>query len=127
MGVNKVQLANGETLVDMSDATATAATVLAGYTAYGADGNLIVGTAASTKRTELNITLTASGWVDNQQTVSASDVTAASSVFVSGDDGSEPEYGTCEVWCSGQADGSLTFSCTYLPMEDLVANVLILT
>lgn len=127
MAVNKVEY-YGNTLVDMTDATATAETVVAGYTAYGADGNLIIGTASSTKRTEVNITLPASGWnSDNQQTVSVSGVTAGSTIIAGGDQGSEPEYSTCEVYCSAQADGSLTFSCTYLPMEDVVANVLILT
>lgn len=127
MGVNKVQLANGETLVDLSDATATSETVLAGYTAYGADGNLILGTAASTKRTEVNIALPVSGWVDNEQTVAVPAAVSGCTVFVGGDSGSEPEYSTCEVYASGQADGSLTFSCTYLPMEDVVANVVILS
>lgn len=126
MGINVVNY-GGRTLVDMRNATATAATVLTGYTAYGADGNLIVGTASSTKRTEINILLSRSGWVDNQQTVSVPGVTVDSTVIVGGDQGSEPEYSTCEVYCSAQADGSLTFSCTYLPMEDVVANVLILT
>lgn len=127
MGVNKVQLANGETLVDLSDATATSETVLAGYTAYGADGNLILGTAASTKRTEVNITLPVSGWVDNEQTVAVPAAVSGCTIFVGGDSGSESEYSTCEVHASGQADGSLTFSCTYLPMEDVVANVVILS
>lgn len=127
MAVNKVEY-YGNTLVDLTDATATAETVLAGYTAYGADGNLIRGTASSMKRTEVNITLSASRWNDNnQQTVSVSGVTAGSTIISGGDEGSEPEYSTCEVYCSGQANGSLTFSCTYLPMEDVVANVLILT
>lgn len=126
MGVNVVNY-GGKTLVDMRNATATAETVLAGYTAYGADGNLITGTASSTKRTEVNATLPKSGWdANNQQTVSISGVTASSTIVCGGDEGSEPEYSTCDVYCSGQADGSLTFSCTYLPMEDLVANVLIL-
>ena len=46
MGVNKV-VYGGQTVVDMTDATATADTVLAGYTAYGADGERIVGTASA--------------------------------------------------------------------------------
>ena len=127
MGVSIVRLASGETLVDMSDATITEDTVLEGYTGYGANGELIVGKAASTKRSEINITLPASGWVDNQQTIAVSGVASGSPVIVGGDSGSEPEYSTCEVCCSAQSDGSLTFSCTYLPMEDVVANVLILT
>lgn len=126
MGINVVKY-GGETLVDMRDATATAETVLAGYTAYGADGNLILGTASSTKRTEINVLLSHSMWDDNQQTVSVSGVTTNSTVIVGSDDGSEPEYSECEIYCSGQANGSLTFSCTVLPLEDVVANVLILT
>lgn len=126
MGVNVVNY-GGRTLVDMRNATATTETVLAGYTAYGADGNLIYGTAKSTNRKEVSITLATSAWVDNQQTISVEGVSVLSTVICGGDDGSEPEYSTCEVYCSGQADGSLTFSCTYLPMEDVVANVLILT
>lgn len=126
MGINVVTY-GGKTLVDMTDATATSETVLAGYTAYGADGNLIVGSATSTKRSEINITLPKSDWVDNQQTIVVPGVTSGSTVIVGGDSGSEPEYSTCEVYCSAQSDGSLTFSCTYLPMEDVVANVLILT
>lgn len=126
MGVNVVTY-GGRTLVDMTDATATAETVLAGYTAYGADGNLIHGTAASTKRTEINITLSASGWTDNQQTVSVPGVTATSTIFVGGDMGSEPEYSGCGVYCSGQGNGTLTFSCSVDPSEDVVADVIILT
>lgn len=37
---------NGTTIVDMTDATATADKILAPYTAYGADGSLLVGTAS---------------------------------------------------------------------------------
>ncbi|MBP5597719.1 MAG: hypothetical protein J6Y02_20275 [Pseudobutyrivibrio sp.] len=44
--VNKVQLADGTSLIDISDTTATAATILEGYTAYGANGQKITGTAS---------------------------------------------------------------------------------
>lgn len=74
-----------------------------------------------------NVTLPVSGWANNKQTLAVSGVTTNSTIFVSGDSGSEPEYSTCEVYCSAQANGSLTFSCTYLPMEDVVANVCIIT
>ena len=42
--VNKVIYGN-RTLIDISDTTATAQTILTGYTAYGADGNKITGAA----------------------------------------------------------------------------------
>ena len=53
--VNKVVLGN-ETLVDLTDATATADKILTGYTAYGSDGNKLTGTAgASVSGTVLTI------------------------------------------------------------------------
>ena len=45
--VNKVQLADGTSLIDISDTTATASEILQGYTAYGADGSKLTGTATS--------------------------------------------------------------------------------
>lgn len=45
--VNKVQLADGTSLIDISDTTATADKILSGYTAYGADGSKLTGTATS--------------------------------------------------------------------------------
>ena len=127
MAVNVVKLANGETVIDLSNATITEDTVLEGYIGYGANGEPIVGKAASTKRSELNIILPKADWVNNQQTIAVPEVARRSTVIVGGDSGSEPEYSTCEVYCSAKSEGSLTFSCTYLPMEDVVANVLILT
>lgn len=46
MSVNKV-VYNGKTLVDMTGATATAAQILSGYTAYGKNGAIMSGTANS--------------------------------------------------------------------------------
>ena len=45
--VNKVQLADGTSLIDISDTTATADKILTGYTAYGADGSKLTGTASA--------------------------------------------------------------------------------
>lgn len=122
MSINKVQLANGETLIDLTDATATAETILAGYTAYGADGDLISGIASSLSKTEVSVSLPVSGWVNNQQTVSVAGVTTASTVCVRGDSAS---YDNCYVYCSAQSNGSLTFSCVLHPLEVVTAIVVI--
>ena len=45
--VNKVDSADGTSLIDISDTTATADKILQGYGAYGADGAWINGTATS--------------------------------------------------------------------------------
>lgn len=43
MGVNKVQLANGETIIDISDSTVTPETLAEGVTAHDASGQKITG------------------------------------------------------------------------------------
>lgn len=125
MGVSKV-VYDGRTLVDLTDTTATEDTILAGYTAYGADGERIVGTAASTRRVEVNVTLTADGWADGSQSVAVEGVTADATVIVGGDLGSEPEYTGRGVYCCGQGEGTLTFACAETPTQDVVANAAIL-
>lgn len=126
MGVNVVKLANGETIVDMTGATITPETVMEGYMGYGANGEPVVGTATTAKHFAKNVTLPASGWMDNQQNVTVSGVLADNekcTVIAGPDVGSAEEYLDCEVWCSAQGDGTLTFSCTYEPNVDLTANV----
>ena len=44
MPTNKVQLSDGTVLVDLTDDTVTADTIVSGYTAHDASGNSIVGT-----------------------------------------------------------------------------------
>lgn len=74
-----------------------------------------------------NVTLSVHGWNDeNEQIVNVEGITETNTVIVGGDLGSEPHYTDCEVYCSGQSDGTLTFKCTLPPSEDLVANVAIL-
>ena len=124
MGVNKV-IYVGKTLVDMTDATATPETVLEGYTAYGANGTRIVGTASATKRREVTISLPLAGWADGEQTVTVPGVTVDATVIIGGDPGSD--YNEFEVYCSGQGSGTLTFVAPYQPNDDLTANAVILT
>lgn len=129
MGVNVVKYGS-KTILDLTDATATAADILEGATAYGASGELLTGTAKSgSSRQEYQITLTANGWTtdantgDWTQTVSTPAVSSSSTVFVGPDDGSQQEYEASEVWCYAQGAGTLTFHAVYPLLEDVVANV----
>ena len=73
--------------------------------------------------TSITVTLTASGWSGNAQTVSASNVTASNIVWVSPAPASFDAYGKAGVRATSQADGSITFACTKVPTEDLSVEV----
>ena len=105
------------------DENLKSANIAQGVSIFGVSGTLKPGGTM----TEQQITLSTSKWSSKKQTVSVSGMTADATIVVYGDDASEPEYGMCGVKCSGQANGSLTFSCDYLPSINLVANVLIFT
>ena len=72
------------------------------------------------------VTLSTSGWSDNVQTVSVTDVTASNTVIVSPAPTSLTAYGEAGVYCSAQAAGTLTFTCEDTPEVDLAVNVVIL-
>lgn len=127
MGVNVVTF-GGQKIVDLRDATATPESILSGYTAYGADGNKIIGTASATKRLEVTVRLPPAAWdSDGEQTVTVAGVTATATVIVTGSEASQPEYDACAVVCSGQGAGTLTFSCGIRPGEELAADIAIFT
>lgn len=71
--------------------------------------------------------LSASGWSNNQQTVSVSGVNANNVVIVTAAPASYEHYNECAVRCSAQGNGTLTFTCTDKPTAALTANVLILS
>lgn len=126
MAVNHIVI-NGETILDMRGATATAADIPEGLTAFGATGELLVGTAKTTRRTEVTVPLPMPGWTDMTQTVAVDGMTAGATVITGADLGSETEYTDCGVYCSAQSAGELTFSCASVPAEDLTANVVFFT
>ena len=80
---------------------------------------------AEKARLERTATLQASAWVSNAQTIPVSGVTVSSLVVVSAAPASHVAYGEAGVYCSVQAEGSLTFSCSDVPTEDLSVNVVI--
>lgn len=81
---------------------------------------------AEGKHTPSSVTLTASGWSNNSQTISVSGMTATLDVVVSPAPDSYEDWGSAGVFCSAQGAGTLTFSCKETPSSSLTANLLIL-
>lgn len=67
--------------------------------------------------------LLAANWSSNIQTVSVTGVTANNVVMVSPSPVSATEYAQCGILCTAQAAGTLTFTCTSVPTNDLTVNV----
>lgn len=80
---------------------------------------------AGTKATA-TVTLTAAGWVENAQTVGAEGVTETNHVLITPAPESYVAYGESVVYCTGQGDGTLAFTCDEVPTVDLNVNVLIM-
>lgn len=72
-------------------------------------------------------TLTTSGWSNNTKTVNVSGVTASNTVVVSPAPSSVSDYAAAGIYCSAQASGTLTFTCTTVPSAAITVNVLIFT
>ena len=70
------------------------------------------------------ITLSANGWTDNTQVVAVEGVTSDNNILVSAN-GEPTSYIRAGVYCSAQAEGSLTFKCATTPTEDIMVNVII--
>ena len=73
------------------------------------------------------IALTAAGWNNNTQTISISEVGANNTILVGAEIASQTEYRNCQVQCTTQISGSLTFTCVTVPTNDLIVNVTIFT
>ena len=76
--------------------------------------------------TNKTVTLSASGWSNNKQTVSATGVTADNNVFVSPAPESHAAYCKSGVRCTAQAEGTLTFTCDKVPDSALSVNLAII-
>lgn len=73
------------------------------------------------------VTLAADEWDALAQTVSVSGVTATNIVQISAASKADADAWTaCGIWCDAQGSGTLTFSCTAAPEDDVELNVLIL-
>ena len=75
----------------------------------------------------LVITLTSAGWTNNEQTVTATWVTASNSVIISPAPTYINDYTDAKIYCSAQGTDSLTFTCDSTPASDIEVNVLVLS
>jgi hypothetical protein len=73
----------------------------------------------------ISVTLSASWWSNNSQTVTATWVTTTNSVVISPDPSSFEDYTWATIYCSAQATNSLTFTCSDVPSNDITVNVMI--
>lgn len=86
--------------------------------AHGVDYQLPIKTAT--------VTLPTSGWSENAQTASVSDVAADSIVVVAPAPASRKAYIEADVYCSAQGNGTLIFRCEDVPSAALTVNVQII-
>ena len=85
----------------------------------------LVNLGAQAQHTPVTVTLPASGWTNNRQTVTVSGVTADNTVIPGPAPASHMAYAENGVYCSAQGKDSLTFTCDYVPDDDLTINVAI--
>lgn len=71
----------------------------------------------------ITITLSSSGWSNNQQFVTATGVTADNDVFVSPAPGSYDAYCKAGILCETQTNNRLTFKCLKKPTSNLTVYV----
>lgn len=74
--------------------------------------------------TAVTVSLTVAGWADNQQTVSASNVTTSNIVWVSPAPASFDTYAEAGIRAITQGAGTITFQCTTVPTAEITVEVI---
>ena len=78
------------------------------------------------KHIAATVTLSTTGWSNNEQTVSVSGVTESNSIIVGPSPTSQEAWAKAGAKCTAQAADSLTFTCKTVPTVDLTGYVIIL-
>ena len=86
----------------------------------------LINLGAQAQHTTATVTLLASDWTDNTQTVEAKGATETNTVLIGPHPDSHTEYSEYNVRCTGQGNGTLTFTCESAPSADVQANVIFL-
>ena len=75
----------------------------------------------------ITVTLASANWSSKSITVSATGVTASNTVITSPSPSDYSDYTDAEIYCSAQGSGTLTFTCSTEPTNDIDVNVVILS
>lgn len=75
---------------------------------------------------DMTITLTTTGWSDNQQVVSIEDMLANSIVWIQPDSSAALAYASANCRAIDQAKGTLTFACDTVPTATLSVQIVII-
>lgn len=78
------------------------------------------------KKKAVTVSLPASGWAGNAQSVNVGGVTAGNTILVGYSPDSFESYSDAGIRCTGQGAGTLTFVCERTPDADVNVNVVIL-
>ena len=89
-------------------------------TSFSGSGTSLTGV---THHATTTATLASTGWTNSTYTASVTGVTASNTVIVSPDPASYADYVAAGIYCSAQASGSLTFTCTTTPTSAITVNV----
>lgn len=74
--------------------------------------------------TSLTVTLSASGWINNSQTVQVINMNSTKSVIVEATEAGKDAYAGAGIKCTAQATNSLTFTCETVPTQAVQVNIL---
>lgn len=93
--------------------------------AYNAAQNAQDTANGKVSKKNITVTLSASKWSGNSQSVTANGVTADNDVFVSAAPNSYTAYAESMIRCSAQGKDTLTFVCDEVPTSSVSVNVII--
>ena len=118
---------NGFRLFGLSDPAETGDAVNKGYFDSTLEELIKSGTEfINSKKKAVTVSLPASGWAENGQTVNVGGVTAGNTILVGYSPDSFESYSDAGIRCTGQGAGTLTFVCESTPDADVNVNVVIL-
>ncbi len=86
-----------------------------------------VSTLYQSKHTTATVSIATTDWSSNACTKSVTGVTASNTIFVSPAPASFSTYSSAGIYCSAQAAGTLTFTCSTTPTAAITVNVVIMS